>query len=72
MLKLNCCTMGWEDPAAPQSYRLILPVSAAATVGALNKRNEQVDVKCSQGSVGNLINMSIEYSRIGWGSLLCV
>ena len=63
--KLNCCTIGWAEPDAPQSNRLILPVSVASTVCALNKKNEQVEVMCSQGCEGNFNIMSIEYSRAG-------
>ena len=75
MFKLNCWTRGCEDSVAPQSYRLILPVSAAAAVGVFNNMNDQVEVKCPHGSVGDLTymtrskTMSTVYSRMGWGSL---
>ena len=76
MLRLNCWTRGWDEAVAPQSYRLILPVSTAAAVGVFNNMNDQVVVKCTHGSVGDLTYMTLSktmstvYSRKGWGSLL--
>ena len=75
MLRLNCWTRGWDEAVVPQSYRLILPVSAAAAVGVFNNMNDQVVVKCTHGSVGDLTYMTLSktmstvYSRKGWGSL---
>ena len=64
-LRLNCCTIGWVDPDAPQSKNLILPVSVASTIRALNNKNEHVDVTRSKGCEGNFTIMSIEYSMAG-------